>query len=52
MVYERVSDKYINYELMYMTDNIFPNLPIKHLVNQYGEPTTPYKLTSSKKTSV
>ena len=29
---------------MYTTDNIFPVIPIKHLVIQDGEPTTPNKL--------
>ena len=41
MVRVRVFDEYIHFSLMYTTDNILPALPIKHLVNQYGEPTTP-----------
>ena len=44
MVNARVSGKYIHFSLMYTTDYIFPVLPIKHLVNQDGEPTTPHKL--------
>ena len=52
MVHARVSDKYINFALMYTTDHIFPVLPIKHLVNQYGEPTTPQKLVTGTKPSV
>ena len=35
-----------------MTAHIFPVLPIKHLVNQDGDPTTPHKLATGKKTSV
>ena len=34
---------------MYITDHIFPVLPIKHLVNHDGEPTTPQKLASGTK---
>ena len=52
MVHKRISDEYIHLALMYTTDNIFPVLPIKNLVNQYGEPTTPYKLTTGTKPSV
>ena len=37
---------------MYTIDHIFPVLPIKHLVNQYGEPTTPHKLATGTKPSV
>ena len=35
-----------------MTDNIFPVIPIKHLLNKYGEPTTPHKLITGTKHSV
>ena len=37
---------------MYKTDHIFPNLPIKHLVNQDGEPTTPHKQETETKPSL
>ena len=37
---------------MYTTDNIFPVLPIKDLINEYGDPTTPYKLATGTKPSV
>ena len=37
---------------MYMTDHIFTVMPIKHLVNQDCEPTTPHKLTTVTKPSV
>ena len=37
---------------MYKNYHIFPVLPIKHLVNQDGEPTTPQKLATGTKPSV
>ena len=37
---------------MYTTDNIFPVLPIKYLINEDGNPTTPYKLVTGTKPSV
>ena len=37
---------------MYLTDRVFPVLPIKHLVNQDVEPTTPQKLETGTKPSV
>ena len=37
------------FSFMYITDHIFPVLPIKHLVNHDGEPTTPQKLASGTK---
>ena len=52
MVHTRVSDKYISFSLIYTTGNIFPVLPIKHLVNQDGEPTTPHKMETGIKPSV
>ena len=52
MVHAQVYDKYIQFELMYTTDNIYPVLKIKHLVNKDGEPTTPQKLETGTKTSV
>ena len=51
VVRARVSDKYIHFSFMYKTDNIFPVLPIKHLVNQYGGPNNPQKLATSTKPS-
>ena len=35
-----------------MTDHIFTVTPIKHLVNQDGEPITPHKLATGTKPSV
>ena len=37
---------------MYTTDHLFPVIPIKHLANQDGEPTTPHKLATSTRPSV
>ena len=37
---------------MYTTHHIFTDLPIKHLINQDGEPTTPHKLETGTKPSV
>ena len=52
MIPTKFSDKYRHFTLMHTTDNIFPVLPIKHLVNQDGEPTTPHKLKIGPKPSV
>ena len=37
---------------MYKTDHIFLVLPIKHLINEDGDPTTPHKLATGTKPSV
>ena len=37
---------------MYTTDHIFPVLPIKYLINEDGDPTTPYKMATGTKPSV
>ena len=52
MVHTWVYDKCIHFSIMYTTDHIFTVLPIKHLVNQDGEPTTPHKLATTTKPSV
>ena len=52
MVHGRVSEAYIHFALMYTTDHIFPVLPIKDLINEDGDPTPPYKLTTGTKSSV
>ena len=52
MVHARFSEEYIHFALMYRTYSIFPVLLIKHLVNQYGEPTTTHKLVTGTKPSV
>ena len=40
MVHARVLEAYINFGLMYTTYHIFTVLPIKDLINKYGDPTT------------
>ena len=52
MVHARVPEVYIHFALMYTTYHIFTVLPIKDLINEDGDPTTPYKLTTGTKTSV
>ena len=52
MVHARVSEAYIHFALMYTTYQIFPVLPIKDLINEDGDPTTPFKLATGKKPSV
>ena len=37
---------------MYTTDNIFLVIPIKYLINEDGDPTTPHKLATVTKSSV
>ena len=41
MVHARVPENYIHFALMHTTDNIFPVLPIKDLINEDVDPTTP-----------
>ena len=52
MVHAQVSEAYINSVLMYTEDHIFPVQPIKYLINEYGETTTPFKLATGKKLSI
>ena len=52
MVNTRFLEAYIHFELMYTTDQIFPVLPIKYLINEYGNPITPNKLATVRKPSV
>ena len=49
MVHDRVLEAYINFALMYTTDHIFPVLPIKDLINEDDDPTTPFKLATCMK---
>ena len=51
MVYARAPGVYVHFALMYMTDHIFPVLPIKDLINKDGDPTTPHKLATGTKPS-
>ena len=41
MVHARVPEVYVHFTLMYTTDNIFPVLPTKDLINEDGDPTMP-----------
>ena len=52
MVHARVLEAYIHFELMYTTYQIFPVLPIKDLINEDSDPTTPFKLATGTKPSV
>ena len=52
MVNARVPEVYVHFEFMYTTDHIFPVLPIKDIINEYGNPTTPHKLAIGTKLSV
>ena len=52
MVYARVPEAYVHFELMYTTDHIFLVLPIKDLINKDGDPTTPHNLATGMKPSV
>ena len=52
MVHSRVLRAYIHFSLMYTTDHIFPVLPIKYLIKEDDDPTTPHKLATGTKTSV
>ena len=52
MVHARVSEAYIYFALMYTTDHIFTVLPIKDVINKYGEPTMPFKLATGTKPSL
>ena len=52
MVHARVPEVYAHFALMYTTDHIFPVLPIKDMINEDGDPTTPNKLATGTKPSV
>ena len=52
MVHDRVLEVYVNFTLMYTTDHIFPVLPIKDMMNEDEDPTTPHKLSKGTKPSV
>ena len=52
MVHARVPEVYVHFVLMYTTDHIFLVLPIKDLINEDVNPTTPHKLATGSKPSV
>ena len=52
IVHARVPEVYVLFSLMYTIDNIFTVIPIKDLINEDGDPTTPHKLATGTKPSV
>ena len=52
MVYAIVPEVYVHFALIYTTDHVFPVLPIKDLINEDFDPTTPHKLATGTKPSV
>ena len=52
MVHDVVPEVYVHFALMYTTDHILPVLPIKDLINEDVDPTTPHKLATGMKSSV
>ena len=48
----RGNEEYIHFALMYTIDHIFPVLPIKDLINEDVDPTTPFKIEMGTKPSV
>ena len=51
LVHARVWEVYLHFAFMYTSDNIFPVLPIRDLINDYSDPTTPFKLSTGTKNS-
>ena len=52
MVHARVSESYIHFSFIYTADHVFPNIPIKDLINEDTDPTTPYELATGMKPTV
>ena len=52
MVHARVPEVYVHFALIYTTNHIFPVLQIKDIINEDGDPETPYKLATGTKPSV
>ena len=52
MVHARVPEVYIHFALMNMSDHIFLIQPIKDLINEDYDPTTPHKLATGTKPPV
>ena len=49
MVHTRLFEAYINFTLIYTTDHIFPVIPIRYLINEDSDLTTPFKLATGTK---
>ena len=52
MINSRISEAYIHFALIYMIDHIFLVLKIKDLINEDGDLTTLFKLTTGTKPPV
>ena len=52
MIHAGFLEAYIHFALIYMTDHIFPVLPIKDLIKEDGDTTTPHKLATDTKPAV
>ena len=52
MIHAGVPEVYVHFTLMYTKDHIFPVLPIKDIINEDSDPTTPHKLAIGTKHSV
>ena len=52
MVHARFLEAYIHFSLIYAADHILPVRPINDLINEDGEPTTPFKLATGTQPSV
>ena len=52
MVHMRVLEVYINFALIYISDHIFSVIPIKDVINEDDDPTTPFKLATGTKPSI
>ena len=52
MVHARVLEAYIHFALRYTKDHTFLVLPIKDLINEDGDTTTPYKVAIGTKHSI
>ena len=52
MVHARVLGAYIHFSFMYTKGYVFLVLPIKYLINEYGESTTTFKLATGTRPSV
>ena len=51
IVHARGLEAYIHFALIYTTYHIFLVLPMKNLINEDGNPTTPHKLATGTKPS-
>ena len=52
MVHARFLEAYIHFLFMYTADHIFLVLPIKDLINEDSDPTTPFKVATGTKASI